>query len=273
MGDFNIGLLSVLDIDTSSSKERINSAIEKNINGKLNSVKVDLDVNTQDALSKINSSLGKLSKDKGLKNITVGLDVDQSKSAKSIDSTIDNINRKPSKAIDVELQAKVNSKSISNATKNIKPQKIDLEVNTGLDLEKTANVKNLQNAYLDLARTYRDKSALETALSRNTDQRLTHEIKETRNANNELTQYIVNLKKIDDLNKTVFTKSLKYAVNPDQSLSLQKVQDANKSDEARRDSLLQINKLREQEIKNIEKLVANGKLVANEADGLIKKIK
>lgn len=276
MGDFNIGLLSVLEIDTSSSKQSINKSI-KALEEQINTVRVEIEADTKNSITSINKAVKSLNANNSLHEIKVALDVDKEKSIKNIKSALSDINKTFKDTVDVQVRTKLDANSLKNVSKAMgntaKPKDIDIDVKTNLNNDSVNKAKQLEGTYIQLAKQYRNIDELNKVLGKNTDSRLTHEIVGIRNANNELVKYELRLKKINDLGKQIGSQTISYKVNPDQSIGLDKARLADKTDESSKRALEQINKLRDDEISKVNKLVADGKISVAQANELLNKYK
>lgn len=81
--DFNIGILSTLEIDSSSSRKKINDTL-KNIEANINSIKADLEVSDtkkseNNAIKSANNVIRNINSNGNLKKLNVELDVNLTK--------------------------------------------------------------------------------------------------------------------------------------------------------------------------------------------------
>ena len=276
MGDFNIGLLSVLEIDTSSSKQAINKSIET-LEKQINTVRVEIEADTKNSITSINKAVKSLNMNNSLHGIKVALDVDKEKSIKNIKSALSDINKSFKDTVDVQVRTKLDANSLKNVNKAMgntsKPKDIDIDVKSNVNKGSLKEIKEIEGAYIGVAKQYRNIDELNKVLAKNTSNRLTHEMIGIKGANGELTKYETKLKQINDLGKVTGTQSFTYKLNPDQSLSLEKARLTDKVDESSKRALETVNRLRDEEIKKVNELIAKGKISAAQADNLIAKYK
>lgn len=276
MGDFNIGLLSVLEIDTNSSKQAINKSIDA-LEKQINTVRVEIEADTKNSIASINKAVKSLNMNNSLHGIKVALDVDKEKSIKNIKSALSDINKSFKDTVDVQVRTKLDANSLKNVNKAMgntsKPKDIDIDVKSNVNKGSLKEIKEIEGAYIGVAKQYRNIDELNKVLAKNTSDRLTHEMTGIKGANGELTKYETKLKQINDLGKVTGTQSFTYKLNPDESLSLEKARLTNKNDESSKRALETVNRLRDEEIKKVNDLIAKGKISITQANDLIAKYK
>lgn len=276
MGDFNIGLLSVLEIDTNSSKQAINNKLP-DLEKLLNKVKVEIEADTSNSTSSINKAIETLNNNNKLDKVQVALDVDKEKSISNIKLALSEINKNFKDTVDVQVRTKLDANSLKNVNKAMgntsKPKDIDIDVKSKIDNNTLKEIKEIEGAYIGVASQYRNIGELNKLLEKNTSDRLTHEMTGIKGANAELTKYEVKLKQINDLGKQTGTQSFTYKLNPDESLSLEKARLSDKNDESSKRALETVNRLRDEEIKKVNKLAADGKISVAQANELLNKYK
>ena len=114
--DFNIGILSTLEIDSSSSRKKINDTL-KNIEANINSIKADLEVSDtkkseNNAIKSANNVIRNINSNGNLKKLNVELDVNLTKSRQNIQRALSTLSKDfKNKKIDVEVNAKANKRS------------------------------------------------------------------------------------------------------------------------------------------------------------------
>lgn len=269
MADFNIGILSTLDVDTGSSKKKVNETI-KEIEKSINSIQAELEVkdtnSSQNSAKKsANAVINNINKSGGLKKINVEFDINQTNSRKNIQKALASIsNEFSNKKINVGIQATADNKSISKAKNSVKdsmPLKID-ESPQG-----TSSVKAVENSYLSLGRTYKNIDDLRRQLDANTNAGLRSQVKSIKDANGALTGYKVTLDKINEAGKKVGSQSFDYKKSAN-GYDLQTVQEINAQDKIRKVTHDQINESIQREIANINKLNQQGKISSQQASEL-----
>lgn len=269
MADFNIGILSTLDVDTGSSKKKVNETI-KEIEKNINSIQAELEVkdtngSQNSAKKSANAVIDNINKSGGLKKINVEFDVNQTNSKKNIQKALASIsNEFSNKKIQVGIQATTDTKSLNsakNAVKNSTPLTID-ESPQG-----ASTVKQVENAYLSLGKTYKNIDDLRKALDANTVSGLRHQTKEITDANGALKAYQVTLSKIDDKGKNLGSQTFNYNQNAN-GLALQTLKQINNEDKARKVTHDQINESIQREISNINRLNQQGKISSQQASEL-----
>ena len=133
MADFNIGILSTLDVDTGSSKKKVNETI-KEIEKSINSIQAELEVKDSNssqssAKKSANAVIDNINKSGGLKRINVEFDINQTNSKKNIQKALASIsNEFSNKKIQVGIQATTDAKSLNqarNTEKNSAPLTLD----------------------------------------------------------------------------------------------------------------------------------------------------
>lgn len=269
MADFNIGILSTLDVDTGSSKKKVNETI-KEIEKSINSIQAELEVkdtnsSQSSARKSANAVIDNINKSGGLKKINVEFDVNQTNSKKNIQKALASIsNEFSNKKIQVGIQATTDTKSLNsakNAVKNSTPLTID-ESPQG-----ASTVKQVENAYLSLGKTYKNIDDLRKALDANTVNGLRHQTKEITDANGALKAYQVTLSRIDEKGKNLGSQTFNYNQNAN-GLALQTLKQINNEDKARKVTHDQINESIQREISNINRLNQQGKISSQQASEL-----
>lgn len=269
MADFNIGILSTLDVDTGSSKKKVNETI-KEIEKSINSIQAELEVkdtnNSQSSARKsANAVIDNINKSGGLKKINVEFDVNQTNSKKNIQKALASIsNEFSNKKIQVGIQTTTDTKSLNqakNTVKNSTPLTID-ESPQG-----ASTVKQVENAYLNLGKTYKNIDDLRKALDANTVSGLRHQTKEITDANGALKAYQVTLSRIDEKGKNLGSQTFNYNQNAN-GLALQTLKQINNEDKARKVTHDQINESIQREISNINRLNQQGKISSQQASEL-----
>lgn len=269
MADFNIGILSTLDVDTGSSKKKVNETI-KEIEKSINSIQAELEVKDSNssqssAKKSANAVIDNINKSGGLKKINVEFDINQTNSKKNIQKALASIsNEFSNKKIQVGIQATTDAKSLNqarNTVKNSAPLTID-ESPQG-----ASSVKQVENAYLSLGKTYKNIDDLRKALDANTISGLRHQTKEITDANGALKAYQVTLSKVDGKGKNLGSQTFTYNQNAN-GLALQTLKQINTEDKARKVTHDQINESIQKEIANINKLNQQGKISSQQASEL-----
>lgn len=269
MADFNIGILSTLDVDTGSSKKKVNETI-KEIEKSINSIQAELEVkdtnsSQSSARKSANAVIDNINKSGGLKKINVEFDVNQTNSKKNIQKALASIsNEFSNKKIQVGIQATTDTKSLNqakNTVKNSTPLTID-ESPQG-----ASTVKQVENAYLNLGKTYKNIDDLRKALDANTVSGLRHQTKEIIDANGALKAYQVTLSRIDEKGKNLGSQTFNYNQNAN-GLALQTLKQINNEDKARKVTHDQINESIQREISNINRLNQQGKISSQQASEL-----
>ncbi len=269
MADFNIGILSTLDVDTGSSKKKVNETI-KEIEKSINSIQAELEVkdtnsSQSSARKSANAVIDNINKSGGLKKINVEFDVNQTNSKKNIQKALASIsNEFSNKKIQVGIQATTDTKSLNqakNTVKNSTPLTID-ESPQG-----ASTVKQVENAYLNLGKTYKNIDDLRKALDANTVSGLRHQTKEITDANGALKAYQVTLSRIDEKGKNLGSQTFNYNQNAN-GLALQTLKQINNEDKARKVTHDQINESIQREISNINRLNQQGKISSQQASEL-----
>lgn len=269
MADFNIGILSTLDVDTGSSKKKVNETI-KEIEKSINSIQAELEVkdtnsSQSSARKSANAVIDNINKSGGLKKINVEFDINQTNSKKNIQKALASIsNEFSNKKIQVGIQATTDTKSLNqakNTVKNSTPLTID-ESPQG-----ASTVKQVENAYLNLGKTYKNIDDLRKALDANTVSGLRHQTKEITDANGALKAYQVTLSRINEKGKNLGSQTFNYNQNAN-GLALQTLKQINNEDKARKVTHDQINESIQREISNINRLNQQGKISSQQASEL-----
>ncbi|MFQ3843266.1 phage tail tape measure protein [Staphylococcus pseudoxylosus] len=276
--DFNIGILSTLDIDSSSSRKKINDTI-KNIEGTINSIKTELEVGdsrtSESTIKKsANNVINNINQSGDLRKLNVELDVNLTKSKQNIQRALSSIsNDFANKKILVDVEAKTNAKSVNKAKNDIsngtQPVSID---NSPRSQRETRDIKEQEKAYLDLSRTYKSVDDLNRALNANVQNGLRRQIKEIKNADGSLKSYQVTLDKVSESGKKLGSQKLNYVPNQN-GLNLKEVQSSNQIDKARKEEHEQVSKLLDIETSKYSRLLDQGKIDIKQHNALLQTLK
>ncbi|MEJ7218482.1 phage tail tape measure protein [Staphylococcus gallinarum] len=276
--DFNIGILSTLDIDSSSSRKKINDTI-KNIEGTINSIKTELEVGdsrtSESAIKKsANNVINNINQSGDLRKLNVELDVNLTKSKQNIQRALSSIsNDFANKKLQIDVEAKTNAKSINKAKNDIGNGTQNISVdNSPRSQRDTRDIKEQEKAYLDLSRTYKTVDDLNRALNANVQNGLRRQIKEIKNADGSLKSYQVTLDKVNESGKKLGSQKLNYIPN-ENGLNLKEVQSSNQVDKARKEEHEQVSKLLDIETSKYSKLLDQGKIDIKQHNALLQTLK
>lgn len=279
MADFNIGILSTLDVDSSSSQQSINKTL-KDIEKNINNINVGLEVNqnkgtAETARKSANSVVDTVNKSSQLKKIKVDLDVNITQSKSNIRKAISKISNDMAKQkVKVNIEANVDTASAKNAGKtlsNAAQMGADLKNSLGSsstlsDGQEKSKLQNLKATVVDLGKSYQNVGALKSEISKITNANLRSEVKQIKDADGALKAYRVTLQQVSNTGKALTKHNYDFKPNDDGSLSLQKITDLNSIDKARKQTHDQIVKSIQSEIAAIDKLNAKAKLTTDQAD-------
>ncbi|ELP8755009.1 phage tail tape measure protein [Staphylococcus pseudintermedius] len=272
---FNIGILSTLDVDSSSSRQQINEKI-KEIEKNINKVSIDIEAKqtkgaSSDLRRSANSVIDNLNKSSQLRKVKVDLDVNLTQSKQNIKKAISTLSDNLSKnKIKVNIDANVDTNAVQRAGKSISTnaQKGLGTVSSTTSKGQTQEIEKINNSMLHLQKTYSDVSKLSNELSSVRDNSLRTEIKSIKDANGALQSYQVNLQRINELGKTLGKESYNYKANSDGSLSLEKVADLNSREKARKLTHDSMVKSMEQEVSALDRMVEKQKLSTSQAENI-----
>lgn len=272
---FNIGILSTLDVDSSSSRQQINEKI-KEIEKNINKVSIDIEAKqtkgaSSDLRRSANSVIDNLNKSSQLRKVKVDLDVNLTQSKQNIKKAISTLSDNLSKnKIKVNIDANVDTNAVQRAGKSISTnaQKGLGTVSSTTSKGQTQEIEKINNSMLHLQKTYSDVSKLSNELSSVRDNSLRTEIKSIKDANGALQSYQVNLQRINELGKTLGKESYNYKANSDGSLSLEKVADLNSQEKARKLTHDSMVKSMEQEVSALDRMVEKQKLSTSQAENI-----
>ncbi|ELV2913335.1 phage tail tape measure protein [Staphylococcus pseudintermedius] len=272
---FNIGILSTLDVDSSSSRQQINEKI-KEIEKNINKVSIDIEAKqtkgaSNDLRRSANSVIDNLNKSSQLRKVKVDLDVNLTQSKQNIKKAISTLSDNLSKnKIKVNIDANVDTNAVQRAGKSISTnaQKGLGTVSSTTSKGQTQEIEKINNSMLHLQKTYSDVSKLSNELSSVRDNSLRTEIKSIKDANGALQSYQVNLQRINELGKTLGKESYNYKANSDGSLSLEKVADLNSQEKARKLTHDSMVKSMEQEVSALDRMVEKQKLSTSQAENI-----
>lgn len=272
---FNIGILSTLDVDSSSSRQQINEKI-KEIEKNINKVSIDIEAKqtkgaSSDLRRSANSVIDNLNKSSQLRKVKVDLDVNLTQSKQNIKKAISTLSDNLSKnKIKVNIDANVDTNAVQRAGKSISTnaQKGLGTVSSTTSKGQTQEIEKINNSMLHLQKTYSDVSKLSNELSSVRDNSLRTEIKSIKDANGALQSYQVNLQRISELGKTLGKESYNYKANSDGSLSLEKVADLNSQEKARKLTHDSMVKSMEQEVSALDRMVEKQKLSTSQAENI-----
>ncbi|EGQ4069534.1 phage tail tape measure protein [Staphylococcus pseudintermedius] len=272
---FNIGILSTLDVDSSSSRQQINEKI-KEIEKNINKVSIDIEAKqtkgaSSDLRRSANSVIDNLNKSSQLRKVKVDLDVNLTQSKQNIKKAISTLSDNLSKnKIKVNIDANVDTNAVQRAGKSISTnaQKGLGTVSSATSKGQTQEIEKINNSMLHLQKTYSDVSKLSNELSSVRDNSLRTEIKSIKDANGALQSYQVNLQRINELGKTLGKESYNYKANSDGSLSLEKVADLNSQEKARKLTHDSMVKSMEQEVSALDRMVEKQKLSTSQAENI-----
>lgn len=277
--DFNIGILSTLDIDSNSSKKKINDTI-KSIEGSINTIKAEIEVaDTKKAENNVkksaNSVINSINQNGGLRKVNVELGVNLTKSKQNIQRALTSISKDfANKKVTVDIEARANSKSVSKAKNDISrnsKQPIEIDESTS-SKRNTQAIKEQEKSYLDLARTYQNVGELSRALNANVENGLRKQIKEIKNADGSLKSYQVTLDRVSNSGKKLGSQKLSYEPTGN-GLSLKEVQTANQIDKARKEEHQQVSRLLDIETNKYDKMLSQGKLDLKQHTAILQMIK
>ncbi|EKI4463979.1 phage tail tape measure protein [Staphylococcus pseudintermedius] len=270
---FNIGILSTLDVDSSSSRKQINETI-KEIEKNINKVSVEFEARqtkgaSNDLRKSANSVIDSLNKSSQLKKVKVDLDVNLTQSKQNIKRAISTLSDSLSKnKIKVNIDANVDASAAQKAGKSISTnaQKGLGAVSSTTSKGQAQEIEKINNSMLQLQKTYSDVSKLSSELSNVRDNSLRTEIKSIKDANGALQSYQVNLQRVSELGKTLGRESYNYKADDDGSLSLEKVANLNSQEKARKLTHDSMVKSMEQEVSALDRMVEKQRLSTSQAE-------
>lgn len=275
--DFNIGILSTLDVDSSSSSKKINDTI-KEIEKNVNTISVGIEAKqtkgaADSARKSANSLVDSVNKSSQLKNIKVDLDVNLTQSRNNIKKAINALSKSlTEQKVKVNIDAKVDTNAAQKAGQSIgsSVQKGVRNVSTSSlsDGSELKNIASTKSALIDLEKTYSSLTALTKQLSNVRDASLRAETKAIKDANGALQSYQVTLQRVNEQGKSVAKQTLNYQPNNDGSLSLEKVSRINSEEKARRQVHQDITKSMEKEIAAIDRMAEKNKITISQAERL-----
>lgn len=264
--DFNIGILSTLEIDSSSSRKKINDTL-KNIEANINSIKADLEVSDtkkseNNAIKSANNVIRNINSNGNLKKLNVELDVNLTKSRQNIQRALSTLSKDfKNKKIDVEVNAKANKNSIGQVKNSIsKGASQPLEIKESPSSRSTSrDIKEQQSLMTGLANSYKNLDDLTRALNTSTFEGLRKTVKEIKNADNSLKSYQVTLERVNQEGKKLGSQRFDYTPSAN-GLKLNKTQLTDQTDKARKEENAAINKLLENEVSKYDRLLNKGKI-------------
>lgn len=275
--DFNIGILSTLDVDSSSSSKKINETI-KEIEKNVNTISVGIEAKqtkgaADSARKSANSLVDSVNKSSQLKNIKVDLDVNLTQSRNNIKKAINALSKSlTEQKVKVNIDAKVDTNAAQKAGQsigsNVQKGARNVSASSLSDGSELKNIASTKSALIDLEKTYSSLSALTKQLSNVRDASLRAETKAIKDANGALQSYQVTLQRVNEQGKSVAKQTLNYQPNNDGSLSLEKVSRINSEEKARRQVHQDITKSMEKEIAAIDRMAEKNKITISQAERL-----
>lgn len=274
--DFNIGILSTLDVDSNSSTESINRTI-KDIEKKINSVAINIEADNstkaiENAKSTANQVINTITNDSKLKNIKVELDVNKTQSQENIRRAISDLSKSfADKKIKVKVDASVDTSAAQKAGQSINSsvqkgtENIESPLTRG-SFEK--DYASMKNSLLDLQRSYANLNQLSNQLARNRDANLRAETKAINDANGALQAYQVTLQHVNAQGKNAERYTANYKANDDGSLNLEKVTKVDSTEKSRKQTHHEILSAIEKENAAIDRMVEKNKITINQANEL-----
>lgn len=230
MGDFNISVLSTLDIDSKSSKTAINRTITS-LQDNIKNIKVKLEVDEtasgKNALRvRANSVIKEVGGSDKLNNLKIAFDIDKTASIRNIKAKLSEINKDFKGKVNVQLNAQLDKGSKSRLREEAKlaaqaANEGSKAATSGIDLSKPMNLSKPTQQLVELQRLYGSVIELENALAKTTSSNSSYRTKAIKDEIGIIKGYEATLEKLDDKQKVLHTQKFTYAKDDSGNLRLQ----------------------------------------------------
>lgn len=275
MADFNIGILSTLDIDSNSSRKKINDTIKK-IQENIDSVRAELEVApTKTSQNKVvksaNRVISDINKNGNLRKINIELGVNKTQSTKNINKALSEINKQfKGKTVDITVNAKADAKSIQNAGKKVQSTTAGVpNVNAPSLNEALKQTTDIEKAQVRLNNVYSDTATLRKSLDAQISQGMSYQIDKILNTDKTLRAYSVTLSRVNELGKNLSSTRFEYKPTAN-GIELHTLKEADRLNKAAVITQQQVNKEVNKEIAAVQTLNDKGKISLEQARQLKK---
>jgi len=272
LADFNLGILSTLEIDSSSSKRKIEETITQ-IEKNLKRIRVDLEANSTSSSKNAlrvsaNQIVDSINKDGNLRKVKLDLDINKTQSVKNINKALNDIQKNYHRSISADINARVNPNEIKKSQKAIE-NSVKNTTSAANIPSSAGNIKETQEEVIGLGRSFRNIAEAQKMLSKTMADGMSYTTQKTENANRELKDYLITVNKVNSAGNKTGQQSYKFTGNNDGSLNLSEIKSLDSEYKSQLKTHEDISRAIDKQSQNILKLRDNGKLSSIEAEQLL----